>query len=321
MITIGNPIFDSVFKFFLADEASAKILLSVLLKKKVTKLEPRKNEFMQKGDEGEISVMRIDFAAHILTTDKDGKEVDKLIIIELQKAWVNYEIPRFRRYLGQNYTAPENIFRDEKDNRAYGLPIVAVYILNHHVGKLTEPVTYLNRKYFDYNGKELTTGVPDKFADSLSHDCIIVQVPLLPGKIRNRAEKILQVFNQKFSVKKAGFKMEFDNALVEGDNEMQCIVNRLSMVFTDVHTAEMMIIENEEYQEHIEHLATKAQLAQKNEVLAERDKTIEEQGKQLEEQQNQLTASIKMLASVGVSPEQIAEKLKISVDSVKKILG
>ena len=314
MITIGNPIFDSVFKFFLADDVAARILLSALLKTTVTKLETRKNEFMQKGEEGELSVMKIDFGAHILDKDKDGKEVDRLIIIELQKAWVNYEVPRFRRYLGHNYIAPENIFHDPVDNRAYGLPIVAVYILNHRVGNLTEPVTYLNRKYMDYDGNELTTGVPDKFAESLSHNCIIVQVPLLSDKIRNRAEKILQIFNQKFSVQKSGFKMQVSNDLVEGDSDMQRVVNRLSMVFTDSHTTELMMIENEEYQEHLEHLAAKNELAKTTEELRQKEK-------KLEEKDNQLAASIKMLSDLGVTHEQIAEKLKVSVDVVEKLLG
>ena len=314
MITIGNPIFDSVFKFFLEDELAARILLSALLKTTVTKLETRKNEFMQKGEEGELSVMKIDFGAHILDKDKDGKEVDRLIIIELQKAWVNYEVPRFRRYLGHNYIAPENIFHDPVDNRAYGLPIVAVYILNHRVGNLTEPVTYLNRKYMDYDGNELTTGVPDKFAESLSHNCIIVQVPLLSDKIHNRAEKILQIFNQKFSVQKSGFKMQVSNDLVEGDSDMQRVVNRLSMVFADSHTTELMMIENEEYQEHLEHLAAKNELAKTTEELRQKEK-------KLEEKDNQLAASIKMLSDLGVTHEQIAEKLKVSVDVVEKLLG
>ena len=327
MITIGNPIFDSVFKFFLQDEVAARILLSALLKTTVTKLETRKNEFMQKGEEGELSVMKIDFGAHILDKDKDGKEVDRLIIIELQKAWVNYEVPRFRRYLGHNYIAPENIFRDPVDNRAYGLPIVAVYILNHRVGNLTEPVTYLNRKYMDYDGNELTTGVPDKFAESLSHNCIIVQVPLLSGKIRNRAEKILQVFNQKFSVQKSGFKMQVSNDLIEGDSDMQRVVNRLSMVFTDSHTTELMMIENEEYQEHLEHLAAKTELAefteelrQKDKKLEEKDKELEKSHKTLEEKDKALAASIKMLSTFGASPDQIAVQLDIPLDEVKKVL-
>lgn len=327
MITIGNPIFDSVFKFFLADEVAARILLSALLKTTVTKLETRKNEFMQKGEEGELSVMKIDFGAHILDKDKDGKEIDKVIIIEVQKAWVNYEVPRFRRYLGHNYIAPENIFRDPTDNRAYGLPIVAVYILNHRVGNLTEPVTFLNRKNMDYDGNELTTGVPDKFAESLSHNCIIVQVPLLSGKIRNRAEKILQVFNQKFSVQKSGFKMQVSNDLIDGDSDMQRVVNRLSMVFTDSHTTELMMIENEEYQEHLEHLAAKKELAKSTEELRQKDKelekshkALEEKNKALEEKDKALTTSIKMLSKFGASPDQIAVQLQIPLDEVKKVL-
>ena len=342
MITIGNPIFDSVFKFFLADDTAARILLSALIKKKVTKLETRKNEFMQKGDNGEISVMRIDFGAHIVAQDANGNDVDQLIIIELQKAWVNYEVPRFRRYLGQNYIASENIFHDAKDDRDYGLPIIAVYILNHRVGNLTEPVTYLNRKYLDYDGNELTTGVPDKFGESLSHDCIIVQVPLLSDKIRNRAEKILQVFNQKFSVAKKGFKMQFDDTLTEGDSDMQKIVNRLSMVFTDDYTTELMIVENEEYQLHAEHLAAKEELAEQKEKIAEqnailiakeqeleqqkkqldeKDKLLDEKDKQLAETDALLSTSIKMLASAGISNEQIAQKLNISVEKVEELMA
>ena len=360
MITIGNPIFDSVFKFFLADDTAARILLSALIKQKVTKLETRKNEFMQKGDNGEISVMRIDFGAHILTHDANGNEVDRLVIIELQKAWVNYEVPRFRRYLGQNYIASENIFHDPKDDRDYGLPIIAVYILNHRVGNLTEPVTYLNRKYQDYDGNELKDGVPDKFGESLSHDCIIVQVPLLSGKIRNRAEKLLQVFNQKFSVEKKGFKMQFDDTLAEGDSDMQKIVNRLSMVFTDDYTTEMMIVENEEYQVHAEHLAAKEELAEQKEIVAEQKAQLAEQKAQLVEQKAQLaerkaqlaeqeaqlvakeqelaqqkqqledkdkkfdsllSASINLLASAGIPHEQIAQKLNISVEKVTELMG
>jgi hypothetical protein len=272
--------------------------------------------------------MRIDFGAHIITQDANGNDVDQLIIIELQKAWVNYEVPRFRRYLGQNYIASENIFHDAKDDRDYGLPIIAVYILNHRVGNLTEPVTYLNRKYLDYDGNELTTGVPDKFGESLSHDCIIVQVPLLSDKIRNRAEKILQVFNQKFSVAKKGFKMQFDDALTEGDSDMQKIVNRLSMVFTDDYTTELMIVENEEYQLHAEHLAAKEQLAEQKEqiaaqnaILVAKEQELAQQKKLLAESDALLSASIIMLASAGIPHEQIAQQLNISVEKVEALMA
>jgi hypothetical protein len=162
-----------------------------------------------------------------------------------------------------------------------------------------------------------------------------VQVPLLSDKIRNRAEKILQVFNQKFSVAKKGFKMQFDDALTEGDSDMQKIVNRLSMVFTDDYTTELMIAENEEYQEHLEHLAAKEQLAKqhailmaKEQELAQQKKQLDEKDKQLDEKDKQiaetdalLSASIKMLASVGIPHEQIAHKLNISEEKVEALMA
>lgn len=45
-------------------------------------------------------------------------------------------------------------------------------------------------------------------------------------------------------------------------------------------------------------------------MLAQKDKELEEKG-------NQLAASI----SLGIAPEQIAENLKISVKTVKDLLG
>ena len=49
------------------------------------------------------------------------------------------------------------------------------------------------------------------------------------------------LIKQKVSVEKKGFKMQFDDTLAEGDSDMQKIVNRLSMVFTDDHTTELMM--------------------------------------------------------------------------------
>ena len=43
--------------------------------------------------------------------------------------------------------------------------------------------------------------------------------------------------------------------------------------------------------------------------------------KELEEKDNQLAASVKMLSDFGATPEQIAEKLKVSVKAVKEMMG
>ena len=113
--------------------------------------------------------------------------------------------------------------------------------------------------------------------------------------------------------------MQFDDTLAEDDTEMQKLVNRLSMVFTDEYTTEKMIVENEEYQVYAENLAAKAKLAEQkkaieeqnkaiaeqSEKLAQKDKTIEEKDKTIEEQAKELEQMRMLLKSLGLSDKRI----------------
>ena len=63
------------------------------------------------------------------------------------------------------------------------------------------------------------------------------------------------------------------------------------------------------------------QLQESRQQLQEKDSQLQEQQSQLQEQQSQLVSSIQMLSEFGASPEQIAEKLKISVETVRKTLN
>ena len=74
--------------------------------------------------------------------------------------------------------------------------MVAVYLLGHRVGDIDKPVVYVGHKALDYDGKEVENGENDPFISSLIHDSIIVQIPLLHGKINNRLDKVLSVFDQ-----------------------------------------------------------------------------------------------------------------------------
>ena len=38
--------------------------------------------------------------------------------------------------------------------------------------------------------------MPDAFVESLTHDSIIVQIPRLHGRINNRLDRVLSVFDQ-----------------------------------------------------------------------------------------------------------------------------
>ncbi len=65
---------------------------------------------------------------------------------------------------------------------------------------------------------------------------------------------------------------------------------------------------------------SRQQLQEQQSQLQEKDNQLQEQQSQLREQQNQLAKSIKLLSDLGMSPEQIAEKLKISVEIVNQSL-
>ena len=62
MISIANPIYDSVFKYLMEDERITKTILSALLKKDVVEVEMRKHEYSN-GSRDKISMFRLDFAA------------------------------------------------------------------------------------------------------------------------------------------------------------------------------------------------------------------------------------------------------------------
>lgn len=310
MISVANPIYDSVFKYLMEDERVAKTLLSALLKQEVVEVEVRKHEYTN-GNRDKISMFRIDFGAKVRQDDGSLK----LILIELQKTWLETETLRFRQYLGTQYANPDNILKDNNP-MGYGIPMVTVYLLGHCVGDIEEPVLYVNHKAFDYDGKEVTKGVPDPFVDSLVHDSIIVQIPLLRGQINNRLEEILSVFDQTHKDKRNRQVINIDEDLYVGDEDMNRIIRRLLSAASDAKLRQDMNVEDE-YFMAIENRDTAIMLRDKK--IEEQDAKIEEQDAQIAEQRNMLKATIKMLLSAGLSIEMIAVNMNISEEEVRKI--
>ncbi len=129
MVYVANPLYDAVFKYLMEDERIAKTILSALLQKEVLEVKMRRNEYSN-INRNAISMFRIDFAAKV--KEKDGSQ--KLILIELQKTWLETETLRFRQYLALQYNNKENMTK-ESDNK-YALPTVAVYLLGHRSQRL-----------------------------------------------------------------------------------------------------------------------------------------------------------------------------------------
>ena len=307
---IANPIYDSVFKFLMEDERAAKVLLSALLKQEVRDLKMQRNEHTNQS-RNRISLFHIDFSARI--KDMSGKE--QLVLIELQKTWRMTETLHFRQYLSTQYLNTENISTEEKKRR-YGLPIISIYILGHKLGDLNEPVVYVRRRYLDYESQEIVQGVPDPFIESLTHDSVIVQIPYLQGRARNHLERLLSVFDQECRVPADEHLLQIDD---EGmDQEGRLLVNRLVMAAASPKVRRDMQVEDEILSE-IEARDTTIML--KDKAIEQKDKVLEQKDKAIEQQRNILCATVKNLASRGMSVKEIAGILVVPEEEINSLLN
>ena len=279
MTIIANPIYDSVFKYMMEDNRVAKILLSALLQKEIVRLEMRPHEFAA-PQRSQISLYRIDFSAVI--RNADGTE--NLILIELQKTWLSTETLRFRQYLGIQYLNQGNILPKHDNPDGYGLPLVSIYILGHKLGDLKEPVVYVRRNYLDYDSNLITEGVPDRFIESLTHDSIIVQIPYLKGRMRNRLERLLQVFDQAYCLKDDEHFLEIDDEELD-DNDERLVVYRLVKAAAAPDVRRAMDIEDEILSE-IE--ARDTAIMQKDEEIERKDEEIERKSKEIERKDEEI---------------------------------
>lgn len=305
MIHIANPIYDSVFKYLMEDERIAKTLLSALLKKEVVEVKVRRNEYSN-GTRDKISMFRIDFGAKI----KENDGTQHLVLIELQKTWLETETLRFRQYLGAQYGNPENILKDDNPN-GYAIPMITVYLLGHKVGDIEEPVLYVNHRPYDYYGNEVHKGIPDPFVDSLVHDSIIVQIPRLQGKTNNRLEKVLSVFDQSQKDKDNRQVLNVEEGKYEDDDDMLYILRRLLSASSDSELRQSMNVEDE-YFLALENRDTQLMIA---------NQKLEEMDEQLNQQKEMINKLIRSLYTSGNSVDQIAVLVQLDRDSVKEILA
>ena len=311
VVYVANPLYDAVFKYLMEDDRIAKTILTALLKKKVIDVKIRRNEYANLTRRESISMFRIDFAATVLDEDNQPH----LMLIELQKTWLPTETLRFRRYLALQYNNEENMLKEEHEK--YAIPMVAIYLLGHCVGKIEEPVIYVNHHAYNYDGKKVEAGIPDPFVESLLHDSIIVQIPLLHGRVNNRLEKVLCLFDQT-NVADNKKVIKVDDKQFEGDNDMEYIVRRLQSAAADPDMRYQMNAEDEFFKE-LE--ARDSLIMEKDGQLKEKDGQLKEKDGQLKEKDEMLRKMIKGMQENGMSLDAIAGMLNKTVDEVKQIEG
>ena len=330
--SVANPIYDCVFKFLMEDERIAKTVLSALLKKEVVSVEMRRHEHPNVTRD-KISMFRIDFAAQV----KEDDGTVRLILIELQKTWVDTETLRFRRYLAAQYNAEENMVK-EGELKGYAVPMIAVYLLGHRVGDIDKAVVYVTHNAFDYDGKVVEGGMQDPFINSLIHDSIIVQIPLLHGKINNRLDRVLSVFDQSQRDAKNQQIVCLDEKEYAGDSDMMYILHRLGLAAMDADVRQEMndedefysVLEardtqvmklNEQLTEKRRQLNEKnAQLNEKQAQLNEKTVRLAEAEAQLKEQKSQVKAMVKAMVGNGMTIEAVAKMMNKSEDEINDLL-
>ena len=325
MIYVANPLYDTVFKYLMEDDRIAKIMLSALLQKQVIDVKMRRHEYPNIMRET-ISMFRVDFAATI--KECDGRE--HLILIELQKTWLETETLRFRQYLALQYNNKENM-RKDTDGK-YALPTVAVYLLGHRVGDIEEAIVYARHKVYDYDGNEIELAQPDPFVESLQHDSIIVQIPLLHGKVNNRLEKVLSVFDQSQAHYEDQRVLKVDESHYDGDDDMAYILRRLQSAASDPGIRSSMIAEDEFFKA-IEDRDTEIMLKdklikqkdedlkQKDEDLKQKDEDLKQKVEDLKQKDAAINAAIMALFQGGMPTAVIAKTLNIPEEEVKKTLS
>ena len=329
ILHVANPIYDSVFKYIMSDERISKTILSALLKKDVVKVEMRPHEYVN-ATRDTLSMFRIDFAATIREQDTESEEFkDRVVLIELQKTWLDTETLRFRQYLGAQYSNKINIRDDSSKGFAY--PMVAVYLLGHKVGDITEPVVYVNHDVYDYNGNIVKDGKEEPFVESLTHNSIIVQIPRLKGHVNNRLEKVLSVFDQSRKDAEDKQVLNIDDNKFVGDEDMMYMLHMLTAAAADSEMRQDMNVEDE-YYKAIEDRDTaimkrekeiqqkEEQLRQKDDQLRQKDDQLQQKDDQLQQKDDQIKKIILSLYNQGMTLEVIASTIGMDIREVQRIL-
>ena len=159
------------------------------------------------------------------------------------------------------------------------------------------------------------------FVDSLVHDSIIVQIPLLHGQINNRLEKVLSVFDQTNKEKDNRQLVELDDTNYADDADMQYILHRLIMASADAQLRQDMNVEDEYFQA-IEDRDTA--IMSRDKVIKEKDQQISEQNQQISEQNQQISQQNQQISEQSQQLNRVREKLRkqgLSETEIEEWLG
>ncbi len=240
MITIANPIYDTVFKHLMENHEVALALVSQLLGLEILTLEPQPQELTDyaadvPSDGSFIRIFRLDFAAVIRTAHGETKRV----LIELQKASKSESAGRFRRYIGKHYALPPGAQQP--------LPLVAIYLLGFWINEQLPTVIKVQRHYIDgVHGHAVSPELKEPFIEMLTHDAVLVQIPGI-GRLTGRSEleAALAVFDQSHTLGDPHLLEISESALKDAPAWLQKLIRVLQNAAADTAVRAQMAVEDE----------------------------------------------------------------------------
>jgi len=272
-MNIANPIYDVVFENLMSNARVAKFIIGTILNETVTDIDfnPQKAAYYRKESPDKraptpLAIFRLDFVATIKTETGAFKK----ILVEIQKTRKNMDVYRFRNYVGENYQKIDEVVTDS-GKKYMALPIVTIYFLGFNLS-VDAMAIKVNREYKNLVTNEIINK-KDDFIEKLTHDCYVVQIPRIEGKLQSRLEKLLSLFEQRYFVDERGIIKEYNYPV--DDEEIKAITDMLNFACTD--PASRKEIESEIEAIRVYNLGIEQETEELNQQIQEKDKKLEEQ--------------------------------------------
>ena len=263
-MNIANPVYDVVFKYLMKDSKIARLLISAITGLKIKKLDFVTTEKTVTLEDEPLTVYRLDFTASVL----DSKGEERMVLIEIQKARLNQDIVRFRRYLGQEYSDKNNLLEKTEGNKTVltAIPLLTIYFLGYSLNQVREPVIRVIREYINaVTGEKITQR--DEFIEGITHDSHIIQIPYLKQEFRTDLLSILSLFDQNLKVKD-GHLLDIDEA--KYPKKYHHVIRRLQKAVSESKVRNLMDLEDEVVSE----LQERARTIEKERTAKEKARAI-----------------------------------------------
>lgn len=283
-MNIANPIYDEVFKQLMSNTHIARFFIGTILQENIVDVAFKPQELaydkdgQKAGPSVSVAIFRLDFVATIKTESGEFKKV----LIEIQKTRKFIDLIRFRNYLGEHYKRQDEIYTEEGVKKE-SLHIITIYLLGFELRKINSPAIKVNREYIDLLTNKVINE-KDDFIEKLTHDCYVVQIPRIDGKLQTKLEKLLTFFEQDYFVDETGDIKEYNYPIDDAD--IKLVADALHFACTDPDSRKRMEAERESFR--VFNLAVEEESKGFKEKIIEKDKIIEESARALEEKDKAL---------------------------------